>query len=178
MANTQKQVLVDICGFSWQCHLCYDKKLHLSQIKVCSIKWLLQAQNHTGIIVHLYDFILKSLHMLHINQYTYPHQDNYLGQFYLKMFSMSWHKNPKLFFHFLGPKTESTVFLERLDSLPQQEIITMAFVVVVASLQQQLALLFFSFLLLMTLKERSTNRGVNGSPLEAINQPLYVETQT
>ena len=40
----------------------------------------------------------------------------------------------KTFFHFLGPKTESTVFLERLDSLPQQEIITMAFVVVVASL--------------------------------------------
>ena len=65
------------------------------------------------------------------------------------------------------------MFLERLDSLPQQEIITMAFVVVVASL-----FAFFSFLLLMTLKERSTNRGVNGSPLEAINQPLYVETQT
>ena len=35
---------------------------------------------------------------------------------------------------------------------------------------------FFSFLLLMTLKERSTNRGVNGSPLEAINQPLYVDS--
>ena len=39
----------------------------------------------------------------------------------------------KTFFS-LVPKTESTVFLERLDSLPQQEIITMAFVVVVASL--------------------------------------------
>ena len=168
MANTQKQVLlVDICGFSWQCHLCYDKKLHLSQIKVCSIKWLLQAQNHTGIIVHLYDFILKSLHMyLLINVPTHIKTTTQVS-FIKKCFLC------ELFFHFHVPKTETTVFLERLDSLPQQEIITMAFVVVVASL-----FAFFSFLLLMTLKERSTNRGVNGSPLEAINQPLYVETQT
>ena len=178
MANTQKQVLVDICGFSWQCHLCYDKKLHLSQIKVCSIKWLLQAQNHTGIIVHLYDFILKSLHMLHINQYTYPHQDNYLGQFYLKMFSMSWHKNPKLFFSLSWSKNrEHCVFGEtRLSSSTRDNYngfcCCCCFSLVVACFA------FFSFLLLMTLKERSTNRGVNGSPLEAINQPLYVETQT
>ena len=174
MANTQKQVLlVDICGFSWQCHLCYDKKLHLSQIKVCSIKWLLQAQNHTGIIVHLYDFILKSLQQRYLLTNVPTHIKTTTQVSFIKKCFLC-----ELCFHFHVPKTETTLFLERLDSLPQQEIITMAFVVVVASLQQQLALLFFSFLLLMTLKERSTNRGVNGSPLEAINQPLYVETQT